>query len=226
MMLLNNDYYLDMKTFIMSQELSAVIKNEDAIKDELERHISDDTIHQTKQLTTTIKNEYKTDVYITEGGSTYNNDRLDKDTIKYLPIDKNVAYINSIIVNTPHNLNGFTLIFKFVVTTAYNNPNNEFVFNAKSESVCFNNFYNGTLIVMGDEQKKVGSVTSLYDFSRKTEQQVSDPIKFDNLNIKEVIANIESKLEKPVPIDNIIDYDFGLRQDENLNRIIIERRRS
>lgn len=44
-MLLQNDYYLDMKAAIMSQELSSVIKNEDVLADILSSHINDMTMH-------------------------------------------------------------------------------------------------------------------------------------------------------------------------------------
>ena len=46
MMLLNNDYYLDMKTKVMTEDLSQAIKNEDILADVLEKHVNDDSIHR------------------------------------------------------------------------------------------------------------------------------------------------------------------------------------
>lgn len=45
MMLLNNDYYLDMKEMLMSQELSAIISNTSMIKQALIDHINDSEQH-------------------------------------------------------------------------------------------------------------------------------------------------------------------------------------
>lgn len=64
-MLLNNDYYLDMKTTLMSQELSAVIGNTGYLNDELRKHVNDASIHGGKG-TTIVNNTYNT---IISGGT-------------------------------------------------------------------------------------------------------------------------------------------------------------
>jgi len=48
MMLLNNDYYLDMKEMLMSQELSAIISNTKMLKNALVEHIGTQSIHGAK----------------------------------------------------------------------------------------------------------------------------------------------------------------------------------
>ena len=109
MMLLNNDYYLDIKANVLSQELSTTIKNEDVLKDVLERHINDDSIHGKTSLTTTIINNYdnSSTTSVSIGQNTYNSDALTRDTVKYLPITYSASQLNKIIRDTPHNLNRF-----------------------------------------------------------------------------------------------------------------------
>ena len=59
MMLLNNDYYLDMKQSLMSQEISTLISNTDILKDVLTAHVLDTSIHGARGVTE-IKNYYTT----------------------------------------------------------------------------------------------------------------------------------------------------------------------
>lgn len=110
MMLLNNDYYLDMKASILSKELSSVIGNEELLKNVLEDHIKNEEIHGKTQLSTTVVENYYTNITVGEGDK-YNLDALTKDTIKYLPITYSAAELNKIIKDTPHNLNRFQFDF-------------------------------------------------------------------------------------------------------------------
>ena len=59
MMLLNNDYYLDMKTTLMSQELSAVIDNTEYLNQTMRDHINNTGIHGARG-TTIVNNSYTT----------------------------------------------------------------------------------------------------------------------------------------------------------------------
>ena len=61
LMLLNNDYYLDMKESLISQELSTTISNVDYLKDVLTAHINNSSIHG-NQEPTVINNTYTTNV--------------------------------------------------------------------------------------------------------------------------------------------------------------------
>ena len=64
MMLLNNDYYLDMKTSLISKEISALVHNNNVIVSALVNHMNDNSMHQTSTQSTTIKNEYYTTVVV------------------------------------------------------------------------------------------------------------------------------------------------------------------
>lgn len=66
MMLLNNDYYLDMKTTLMSQELSAVIGNTNYLNSVLVEHVTNTGIHGGKG-TTIVNNNYTTIVSGAQG---------------------------------------------------------------------------------------------------------------------------------------------------------------
>ena len=60
MMLLNNDYYLDMKESLMAQELSTIISNTNLLKDVLISHIKDSEQHGIDGIT--IENKYTTTI--------------------------------------------------------------------------------------------------------------------------------------------------------------------
>ena len=60
MMLLNNDYYLDMKEMLMSQELSAVISNTKMLKNALVEHINNKNEHGSQGVT--VNNVYNTTI--------------------------------------------------------------------------------------------------------------------------------------------------------------------
>ena len=82
----------------------------------------------------------------------FNKQVLTEDTIKYLPITYSVNELNEIIRKTPHDLNGFTLIFMFVVPEDYYyrselEIDNEYVLDVGDSCINFNNFINGTLII-------------------------------------------------------------------------------
>lgn len=61
MMLLNNDYYLDMKETLMSQELSSIISNTDLLRDTISAHISDQKLHS-QRGNTVVNNYYYTTI--------------------------------------------------------------------------------------------------------------------------------------------------------------------
>lgn len=111
MMLLNNDYYLDLKTKVIAENLSAVINNQNIMIDSLVEHINNDSMHRQKVLSATI---IQCDCDHTGSGSStvsYKDTKLTEDTIKYLPINYTAAQLNDIIRNTPHNLNRIYIDF-------------------------------------------------------------------------------------------------------------------
>ena len=129
MMLLNNDYYLDFKNNFISNELSSLLDVAGSIYDILSEHISDNSIHNNVNLSTTVVEEYNTivneNIYV--GGNADQNinvNKLSKNTIKYIPISYNAVQIQQIINETPHDLNGFNLMFKFVIPSGFRESNN------------------------------------------------------------------------------------------------------
>ena len=84
----------------------------------------------------------------------YDTSKLTKDTVKYLPINWSAAQIQNAIDTVPHDLNGFKLMFLFVVPEGYvpddtNDP--KYALDLENDSITFNNFINGTLAVAGDD---------------------------------------------------------------------------
>lgn len=181
----------------------------------MEKHINDESIHGKTNLTTTIINNYTTNISI--GSEKYNINALTKDTIKYLPISYSVAALNKIIRDTPHNLNGFTLVFLFVVDEAYkDSKSNSYICEVGDSYIDFHNFYNGTLIITGDKIGSDGKIEHV-----KTEQQINNPILYDNLNVRKFIAEFEDELNNPCPINDIISYEETDERDSELNKIVI-----
>lgn len=226
-MLLNNDYYLDTKQMIMSKEISSLINNTDALYEELMHHVKDDSLHGKdpiiiQNITQTIQGEG--DGYTYSG---YNNyESLNSDSIYYIPITYNAGKINNLISNIPHNLNTHTIVFLFVIPDEYtldgnNSENHEYVLNLGNDNILFSNFYNGTIIVLGDFLQK----TKFFDkFEKKSELQIKDPIKNDAVNIKRYIANIFNEIDNNESIDDIIKYESNenLSGGRTLNKIILE----
>ena len=160
-MLLNNDYYLDMKDTLMSQELSSIISNTNLLNNAIKEHILNSSIHGAKE--TIIKNYYSTTIVSGESDTieaiSVNLGLLTADLVVYLSITDSVKAINEKISSIPHNLNGHNLAFLFVVLTNYdetNNKNNEdemyyeYSIDVGDQCIEFTNFFNGTLFVFGD----------------------------------------------------------------------------
>lgn len=243
MMLLNNDYYLDMKETLMSQELSAVISNSNTLYDALRTHINRTEIHGGQG--TTINNIYNTTVV--SGGSeeiSFNNQGiLTQDTVVYLSITDSVVKINEKIQNIPHNLNGHNLAFIFVVPEDYNDEEVsdsslssayfEYSLNVGDQCIKFTNFFNGTLFIFGDflEQTTITSngVTSVNfpKFTKKSKSKLEDPAKYDGIIPASYIERLYKEIDNPNSIDDIITYNSEDAKDGNknfkrLNKIIIK----
>ena len=159
MMLLNNDYYLDMKSMIMSTEINELIENTDTIKNVLEDHINNKDLHGKEPII--IQNV--TQIISGEQGggsySFYNSDLLKNDLIVYLPINYSASKINEVIANVPHNLNTHNVVFLFVIPDEYAPIKNDFehdeyILNIGNDNIIFSNFYNGTIFVVGDFLQK------------------------------------------------------------------------
>lgn len=208
MMLLNNDYYLDAKATVLSKELSSVIANVDVVRDVLSSHINDWNIHGKKQLSTLVQNI----TYQTLGDSKvsiFNDDKLQGDTIKYLPINYTAAQLNDIIKNTPHNLNTYNLIFLFVVPDDYPENVTDYICEINDGSIEFNNFYNGSLYVLGDYLHEKEPPHKL-NVNRKSKEKINDPIRYDSINLKKYLTNLKNEIDKPEDINDIVSSE-----DEN-----------
>ena len=239
-MLLNNDYYLDLKTSIMSQEISSVVTNVDALQSAFLEHISNDKIHSGMVI------NYNT--YVTSGGSsdipdwpsgdviegdryyTYHmckcyKEKLYANKIVYLPITKTASELNKIIREVPHDLNSYTLIFVFVIPDTYiEDPENPdmYVCDVGNNSIAFDNFKNGTLIVLGEFLHDTAGFTFDKSRMKKDANQISNPVKYDGVNLTQFIAMYENELENPIQINDIIDSeDADSVNYKKLNKIII-----
>lgn len=148
MNLLNNDYYLDLKTEAINRYIEQVVDS----------HIANQDIHFTWD---SIKG-YVQDVADVRG--------LTKDTLVILPIYnfdnddivelKNIAEIQSRIRSVPHNLNGYTLIFQFNQAIesdkeVIDSPSATRNLNLGDEVLNFSNFYNGRIKIVYDNTKYV-----------------------------------------------------------------------
>lgn len=109
MMLLNNDYYLDMKSNILSKELSSVISNMDSMWNKLEMHLADEDMHYNDTVKITYENHnqytYNYSFNTSTSSNNDNNSKLYKDTVKYLSIGWNAPKIQQVIDEVPHDLN-------------------------------------------------------------------------------------------------------------------------
>lgn len=231
MMLLNNDYYLDTKQMIISKEISSLINNTDALYYELMDHVQNDSIHGKNPIIiqninqTTQGNMDEGSAYSYVGG--YNYESLNSDSIYYIPITYNAGQINSLISNIPHNLNSHTIVFLFVIPEEYeldkddDSDKHEYVLNLGNDNILFSNFYNGTIIVLGDFLQETDFFSK---FKKKNEFQIADPIKNDAVNIKKYIANIFNEIDNNEKIDEIIKYESNeiLEGNKTLNKIILE----
>ena len=222
MMLLNNDYYLDAKSMIMSTEINELISNADLLKETLESHINDSTLHGKDPII--VQNI--TQVISGEGGSSsfsiFNSDSLKTDTIVYLPINYSVSKINETISNIPHNLNSHNVVFLFVIPEGYEtNENDEFILNVGSDSINFSNFYNGTIFVVGDFLQETRFFKA---YTPKTEYKIEDPIKNDGINVKKYVVNLFNEIDNPEPINDLIRYENNEPISNNVKyeKIIIE----
>ena len=225
MMLLNNDYYLDAKSMIMSTEINELIENTDLLKDVLKTHIEDKKLHGTdpviiQNITQVISGE-------SEGSFTYyNSDSLKNDLIIYLPINYTASKLNQIISEVPHNLNSHNVVFLFVIPEKFNPETNEngvkeYILNIENDSILFSHFYNGTIFVVGDFLQKTKYFS---EASEKNDFKIEDPIKNDGINIKRYINNLFNEIDESEDIDDLVKYenDETIEGEKTFNKIIIE----
>ena len=213
LMLLNNDYYLDAKSSLLAAQLSSAIDNINAVYEGLKSHIYDNSMHhQNSIVVNTYHNETMNIVNRMENSfneSEYDSGKLTKDTVKYLPIDWSAAQIQYAIDSTPHDLNGFKLMFLFVVPEGYVAEDSRYVLDLMNNSINFSNFINGTLAVVGDD------VTGAISY--KSRLAVEDPVKYDNLNVAKQFVKFFSKLDAPEQIDEIVLYESDRANNKNIN---------
>jgi len=109
------------------------------------------------------------------------------------------------------------LVFKFVVPVDYDlNGSDDFVCTIGDSPIEFHNFYNGTLIILGD------SVNEKNAFPRKTAVQIEDPVRYDGVNMKQLIARIEDKIDRPDDIVEMAEYESNaINKKVKYKKIII-----
>lgn len=175
---------------------------------------------------------------------------LERDTVVYLSITDSVREINSKIRNIPHNLNGYNLAFIFVVPNNYDDElgvtakeldamdeNSEeskytqYFIDIGNQNILFSNFFNGTLFVFGDFlhstytiDSKGNSVKNFSKFTKKTAEQISDPVKYDLINPTQYIKKLYKEIDNPESIIDIINFEGHeeLVSTKNLNKIKIK----
>ena len=219
MMLLNNDYYLDTKHALISNTLSSMIKNENALESALYQHITDASIHGSSQVVVTsghIDWHYDGDPDPgydpgdSPGSSTdpsgtiiYNKNFLSGNMIVYLPINYTVSKLNSIISNVPHDLNGYNLAFLFVVPSGYeyDEEDPKYICDVGDECIQFYEFHNGTLIIVGDDANNQGII------EQKTEAQIEIPATYDYVKYNEFFPKFRESLDTPDSIGDIIMHE-------------------
>ena len=152
-----------------------------------------------------------------DSSSAYDTGKLTKDTVKYLPINWSAAQIQNVIDTAPHDLNGFKLMFLFVVPEGYEAVDSEYALDLENSSITFNNFINGTLAVAGD------NVTEEELISRKTDAAIEDPVNNDGLNVNKFFVNFFSSIDSPEQIDDIVSYEEDRENAvKSLRKIIIK----
>ena len=228
-MLLQNDYYLETRGHIFSNEILGLNSNVDYVKNLLETHISNDTVHNydnstIKYTTYNITKEYKTEVQIKE-----DDDVLRENKVIFLPITKSAGDLNQIISNVPKNLNGNTLVFLFTVPSDYESISGKFILNVKHDSINFENFSNGTLIILGDYLHKTKIQCKEHE-NCKIHETENFTFSYKNSEIEvgvdQFIEKLLYEIKNPEPIDNIISYETENIESLsiNLNKIKIIRK--
>lgn len=177
---------------------------------------------------------------------------LEKDTVVYLSITDSVREINEKISSIPHNLNTHNLAFIFVVPTNYNSENEtlvddqtledsqyyEYFMDIGNQNILFNGFFNGTLFIFGDflhdtytlnsKGEQIKNFTALDArgnfINRKTKEQISDPVKYDNINPSLYINRLYKEIDNPESIVDMINYEGkeDVVHHGNLNKIKIK----
>jgi hypothetical protein len=232
-MLLNNDYYLDTKNMVMSKEISSLINNTDYLYEKLITHIEDGSLHgKDPIIIQNINQAIQGDGDLTYVAGSYNSDALSSDKIYYIPITYNVGEINTLISKVPHNLNSYTVVFVFVIPDEYkldvdqNDPSklvsgHEYILNVGNDNILFSNFYNGTIIVLGDFLQE----TKFFNkFTKKSKLKIEDPVKNDAVNIRKYISNIYNEIDDNELISEIIKFKNNevIENGKIFNKIIIE----
>ena len=237
-MLLQNDYYLETRGHILSQEIAEIYDNHNEIFSKLVDHINNESMHHgdtggsisysTYQITNapqyTINVSKGNEIDLTQLIKENTTEDLTEDTICFLPIDESPAVLNEKINSIPKNLNGNTVFFVFIVPTGYHKRNEytegfntlsaEYVLRVENDSIKFENFSNGTIIILGDYLYQT-TINGEINFPGPVERDTEDMLikdKFINSVYKEItnpedindIINYQnSKLNKEVPVKNL-----------------------
>ncbi len=85
----------------------------------------------------------------------------------------------------------------------------------KNSAIEFNNFYNGTLIILGDEANASGLI------EKRTWREIENPVVYGNLSVSNFMAEFLDKIDSPESINDIIDYEEKPQYNNEHNRIII-----
>ena len=236
-MLLQNDYYLETRGHIFSQEIAELYNNNESLFSTLTEHINNELVHRADvgstisystyqvtnapQYTINVSNGQELDLkkLIEED----NLNGLIEDTICFLPINQTPAILNDKISSFSRNLNGKTLFFIFTVPTGYNKQHGfeegfdtlsaEYILDVSNDSIRFEHFYNGTIVIMGDYLHKT-VIDGIVNFPEPTEKD-----SVDNIIKTKFINSIYKELINPEKIDDIIDYETNSQLSKNLKKI-------
>ena len=191
-MLLQNDYYLETRGHIFSQEISALYDDTETLLSTIQKHIEDTSAHHSStgdnisyaQYTVDYQPQYTINVQqgqsidLTQLVKETVTDALTEDTICFLPIDKSAAVLNKKIESYPKNLNGYTLFLVFTVPTNYNrfkgiNFDNslsaQYILDVENDSIRVESFFNGTIVIVGDYLHRT-IIDDEVNFSKPTEK--------------------------------------------------------
>lgn len=175
--LLNNDYYLDIKTQAINKY----------IEENLVTHITNQDVHVPWSRIQQLLSSYNL---------------LDKDTIYYIPIIFNntklsASEINDIIAKIPKNINGFTVVLYFCkagtanylndITNklAINNINNNLL-NLNNKSINIESFNGGDVIIYSDSS----------EFIELEGYQTIDQLKANTMLNRNIFNNIQEIINR------------------------------
>ena len=211
-----------MRNAIISKALSSLQDNMDVVKTALDEHIHDDSMHYLVETKIENNNENTFNFYNGDSESSIVigfNKTASSSEIHFLSIGWDSATIQNEIDSAPHNLNGHTIIFLFVVPSDFADDNGKYILNLGDDPIAFTNFRNGRVIVAGD---------FLHENSYGFTTERKNPGTEKNYSATKMVARFENLFDSPETIEKLSFYeeetDDNLKYTtaNNLNKIIIQ----